>query len=33
LFDEKFERLNYKKNVAAIRAFEHVIVPIDEMQR
>lgn len=33
LFDEKFERLNYKTNVAAIRAFEHVIVPIDEMQR
>lgn len=31
LFDEHFGRLNYQRNVAAIRAFEHVIVPIDEM--
>lgn len=30
--NEKFERLEYRDNVAAIRAFEHVIVPIDEMQ-
>jgi len=29
---EKFGRLNYQSNVAAIRAFEHIIVPIDEMK-
>ncbi|MEZ4799690.1 MAG: ATP-grasp domain-containing protein [Flavobacteriales bacterium] len=31
LFGEAFSRLNYKNNVAVIRAFEHAIVPIDEM--
>ncbi|MCS6955488.1 MAG: ATP-grasp domain-containing protein, partial [Candidatus Calescibacterium sp.] len=31
LFDEKFGRLNYQYNVAAIRAFQHVIVPIEKM--
>jgi carbamoyl-phosphate synthase large subunit len=31
LFDEQFGRLNYKYNVAAIRALEHTIVPIDQM--
>jgi carbamoyl-phosphate synthase large subunit len=30
---EQFTRLNYRYNVAAIRAFEHVIVPIDDMLR
>jgi carbamoyl-phosphate synthase large subunit len=33
LFGEKFSRLDYKYNVAAIRAFEHVIVPIEQMKR
>ncbi len=33
LFDEKFGRLNYTTDVAAIRAFEHVIVPINKMQK
>lgn len=33
LFGEKFSRLNYKVDVAAIRAFEHVIVPIEEMKK
>lgn len=28
---ETFSRLDYQYNVAAIRAFEHVIVPIDQM--
>jgi len=28
---EKFGRLNYQSEVAAIRAFEHVIVPIDQL--
>ncbi len=31
LFDEKFERLPYSSDVAVIRAFEHVIVPISDM--
>jgi carbamoyl-phosphate synthase large subunit len=31
LFDENFDRLNYKTNVAVIRAFEHVVVPIEDM--
>jgi carbamoyl-phosphate synthase large subunit len=31
LFDEYFTRINYLFNVAAIRAFEHVIVPIEQM--
>lgn len=31
LFDESFGRLNYRHDVAAIRAFEHVIVPIVDM--
>ncbi|MBA4392207.1 MAG: hypothetical protein C0407_01510 [Desulfobacca sp.] len=33
LFGIPFGRLNYQKNVAAIRAFQHVIVPMDEMDR
>ena len=31
LFNEKFGRLKHKTNVAVIRAFEHVIVPIDNL--
>lgn len=31
LFNEKFGRLNYTYNVACIRAFEHVVVPLDKM--
>jgi carbamoyl-phosphate synthase large subunit len=31
LFGERFGRLPYMADVAAIRAFEHVLVPIDEM--
>jgi carbamoyl-phosphate synthase large subunit len=31
LDNEKFNRIDYRYNVAAIRAFEHVIVPIDKM--
>lgn len=31
LFDESFDRLHYRYDVAAIRAFEHVIVPIKTM--
>jgi carbamoyl-phosphate synthase large subunit len=31
LFDEEFSRLNYKFDVAVIRAFEHVLVPIKDM--
>ncbi len=31
LFGEKFGRLNYRYNVAVIRAFEHVIVPIVQL--
>jgi carbamoyl-phosphate synthase large subunit len=31
LFNEKFSRLNYRSEVAVIRAFEHVVVPIDKM--
>ena len=31
LFDETFERLPYSSDVAVIRAFEHVVVPIAEM--
>jgi carbamoyl-phosphate synthase large subunit len=30
LFGESFGRLNYRTNVAAIRAFEHAIVPMDQ---
>ncbi|SKB93798.1 ATP-grasp domain-containing protein [Daejeonella lutea] len=33
LFDEKFGRIPYQHDVAVIRAFEHVIVPIDKMIR
>jgi len=31
LFDENFSRLDYQTNVAVIRAFEHVVVPIEKM--
>ena len=31
LLNETFGRLNYQYNVAAIRAFEHIIVPMDKM--
>jgi carbamoyl-phosphate synthase large subunit len=31
LFGESFGRLDYRTNVAAIRAFEHVIVPVDQL--
>jgi carbamoyl-phosphate synthase large subunit len=31
LYGETFGRLDYRDNVAAIRAFEHVLVPIEEM--
>jgi carbamoyl-phosphate synthase large subunit len=31
LFNESFNRLNYQYDVAVIRAFEHVIVPINKM--
>ena len=31
LFNESFSRLNYKSDVAVIRAFEHVVVPINQM--
>lgn len=31
LNNENFQRLNYQYNVAVIRAFEHVVVPIDKM--
>lgn len=31
LFGESFGRLEYRANVAAIRAFEHVIVPMDKL--
>jgi carbamoyl-phosphate synthase large subunit len=31
LFGESFGRLAYRTNVAAIRAFEHVIVPMDKL--
>lgn len=30
---KRFGRLNFRTNVAAIRAFEHVLVPIDEIPR
>lgn len=33
LFGEKFKRLAYRSNVAAIRAFEHVIVPLDQLKK
>ena len=33
VLDEKFGRLNYQCNVAAIRAFEHILVPIDKMKK
>jgi len=32
IYWEKFSRLNYRYDVAAIRAFEHVIVPIQELK-
>lgn len=31
LLDEKFSQIDYEVNVAVIRAFEHVIVPMNEM--
>jgi carbamoyl-phosphate synthase large subunit len=31
LYDEEFGRLSYRENLAAIRAFEHVLVPMGEM--
>jgi len=31
LFSETFGRIDYQSNVAVIRAFEHVIVPMDNM--
>lgn len=31
LFDENFDRLDYQYDVAVIRAFEHVVVPIQKM--
>jgi carbamoyl-phosphate synthase large subunit len=31
LHNEEFGRLNYRENLAAIRAFEHVLVPMDDM--
>jgi carbamoyl-phosphate synthase large subunit len=31
LYDEEFGRLSYQENVAAVRAFEHVLVPLSEM--
>ena len=33
VLDEDFGRLNYQYNVAAIRAFEHILVPIDKMKK
>jgi len=30
---EKFSRLNYQYNVAAIRAFEHVLIPDEQMKK
>jgi carbamoyl-phosphate synthase large subunit len=33
LHDEEFGRLSYRENLAAIRAFEHVLVPMSEMCR
>lgn len=33
LFNEKFGRINYQYNVAAIRAFEHILVPLNEMKK
>jgi len=33
LFGEDFGRIAYRENVAAIRSFEHVLVPVDEMCR
>lgn len=31
LFGERFGRVNYRSDVAAIRAFEHVIVPVSDL--
>lgn len=31
LFNEEFSRITYQYNVAVIRAFEHVVIPIDQM--
>jgi carbamoyl-phosphate synthase large subunit len=31
LFGERFGRINYRSDVAAIRAFEHVIVPVTDL--
>lgn len=33
LFGERFSRIAYNHDMAAIRAFEHVIVPVDRMKR
>ena len=33
LYDEEFGRLSYAENLMAIRAFEHVLVPMDETPR
>jgi carbamoyl-phosphate synthase large subunit len=33
LFNEKFQRLNYQQDVAAIRSFQHVIVPIKDLKK
>jgi carbamoyl-phosphate synthase large subunit len=33
LFGRKFSRLGYRTNVAAIRAFKHIVVPIEQMQQ
>ncbi len=31
LFDEKFDRIPYQYDVAVIRAFEHIVIPIKDM--
>lgn len=33
VLEEKFGRLNYQHNVAAIRAFEHILVPVNKMKK
>jgi carbamoyl-phosphate synthase large subunit len=33
LYNEEFGRLGYRQNLAAIRALEHVLVPMDEMHQ
>jgi carbamoyl-phosphate synthase large subunit len=32
LFEEEFDRIPYMYDVAVIRAFEHVVVPIDKLK-